>query len=180
MKREGLVILVGFSLLAGCDNAADFGEIAPLVAGGEGNASVVVELADQFCVRGMAEESAFGTALSRSGWTFRRTQRGDPSNSLSLEVWESDGVTIIRSPHFDQGFRVCSLGVSREFAPDLSETAMELTRLTSVVPHDQGWDWRPSLNQRAKIDVSQGAIDDPEGIMIFVENYDVGLSGLGL
>lgn len=180
MMRPCITVILALSLLSACSRPATFEKIDQFTESSADNARIVANLVEQLCIEGMAEEGNFLKARNASGWEFRKTQNADLTAPLSLEVWETDGLTVVRSPHFNTPFRTCYIGVFDERVPSARDASRALTRMAGTQGKGTLWEWKPAYGQRVIMDMSEGVIGGRTGISIMLETYDIGLGVFGL
>lgn len=174
MIRSRFVLVVALSLAA-CNGAAPPPQeaISMLSAtDSAGNAARIAALVRRQCGATAADPKRFASDLQASGWPMDRKQSVQPSEPLSLDVWEFPQGQVIRGELVQDSVWICTVSVKAPAAPSVEQMR---TALAGFASHPEGaaevQSWRPDAAHTAQVATSAGETATGGGIWVHVELY---------
>ena len=169
-------LLIILAALNGCDskqaNLPEMPRVASLSKVGSENAATIMRLIDQLCIRRSASGAAMAKGLAATGWQWEQIQSSDPEQPLSLDLWKSTSVQLIRGNIAGEDITNCTISVEGVAAPDPSLISHELSKLTKFPGRtNREWSWRSSASTQTHIELTNSAFGQKAGISVIVENY---------
>jgi hypothetical protein len=174
--RSSSVALLALAALAGCNKV----QVSPpkmdrvniLSNDGSQNVSSVMRLINELCVSRSTSSLAMAEGLKATGWQWQQTQQSDPSQPLSLDLWKSPPVQVIRGNLAGEQVTNCMIAIEGAAAPEPNLIAMELSKIAKHGNRKaREWSWRSSSTTETHIELMDAAFEEKAGITVTVENF---------
>ncbi|WP_174292563.1 hypothetical protein [Sphingomonas bacterium] len=133
-----------------------------------GNALKLARFVRQQCVGAVTDLNRFEAILKASGWPAVRKQTANPSNQLSLDVWQLPYLELIRGQPVTGRVWTCSVAIDGRIAPSTGAAKAALSSFAgySVSPSGE-WAWSSSRGNRLHMTLGQGPNN---GLLINIED----------
>ena len=176
MPKDRIVLVLAVGLLASCNseqaNPTPKKPLPALEGAATANLITVVRLVDELCVRQSASTETMNHALAATRWAWTQVQHSDPKQPLSLDLWSSPPVRLIRGNPAGPDVSVCTIIIEGTAAPKPELLASELAKLANGRGKgEREWWWRSSRGTKSHMDLGESAFDNKTGIGVTVENY---------
>ena len=159
MQRGGIAAATLAVMLAaaisGCATKDRSEKVAPMTTGDE-NASArsFAMLVKRVCIENVQDTASVERSLAATGWAFVHSQKSDPKNPLSLDIWDGGDARVIVGT-VTKDVRICTVAGLGGHSISRPTLEAELVKIAGHRADTHGeWWWKPGSFRKAHMDFS--------------------------